>query len=110
MQQRGWICSSSQGQCRALAQRRLHWAELRQCEDAAKGLVEGIEPTAEFVAKKDEALQALCAGQARAHATSDMQQAAAAAHGPDGSNADVYTGGFRYVLTVTGDYSKRFHF
>jgi hypothetical protein len=68
MQQRGWICSSESGPMQSSGT--ALWAHrLRQpCEDAAKGLVEGIEPTAEFVAKKDELCKPCVLGRARAHA------------------------------------------
>jgi hypothetical protein len=111
MQQRGWICSSESGPMQAL------WhtgAYMGLSYDNAKmqrrGWLRALS-LPRVRGQEGRALQALCASGTCARRTLTCQQAAAAAaHGPDGSNADVYTGGFRYVLTVTEDYSKRFHF
>jgi hypothetical protein len=82
------------------------WAQsaTTTCEDAAKGLVEGIEPTAAGVrGRRQTSSASFCWASTHAVRTSDSRSSKPLQlpH-MDLSNADVHTGGFRYVLMLLG--------
>jgi hypothetical protein len=108
MQQRGWICSSSQGQCRALAQALGHNPPRQPAKMQRKGLVEGIGPTAAGVRGRRQTSPQVCAGQARTPSAL-LTLAPASRCSCRTWTCPMPTStpeGFRYVLLLLRDYSK----